>query len=541
MSKTSSNITKTWIALEKNRDALAKLSLQKLFDADPDRFNKFSIKFNGITVDFSKQRIDQKTLSLLKDLTKERQLKSKIQDLYQGKTVNVSENRAAMHVALRDKTDRRYCINGSNIAIDIKTTLNRMLDFSDSVREGRTKGISGDRFNKVIIIGVGGSVNGTEFCCEALKLQKTTEIQFHFVTSLDNTALQDALFNSKPETTLFVIVSKTFSTEDTHTNAIHARQWIENHLGKKAIQHHFAAITEKHSAAREFGVSNKHLFPIWDWVGGRFSTCSAVGLPIALAHGSEAFREFLHGAHSMDKHFEVSPPEKNLPIILALIDLWNRNFWATPVLAILPYDYRLRFLPTFVQALIMESNGKSSKFNIRKGQYETAPVVFGKLGSEAQHSFMQLLHQSPMTVASEFVIAMTNEHDSERDRLISNMVAQSRTLMCGVSYPELQPTNHPDIASHKVCPGNKPSTAILLNSISPSTLGSLIALYEHRAFVGGMLWGLNPFDQWGVELGKNISSNILAHISNKRTLANTDSSTVGIINAYLEKKTENKL
>ncbi len=533
--------TDAWAALTRHRVGMASINLRSLFEQDPGRFDRLSWSVAGLTVDLSKQRLSDETLPLLLDLAKAMDVEGHRAALFAGENVNVTEDRAALHVALRDPTDRAYLVDGDDVSVQIKYARGRMLGFAEQVISGQRSGHTGRRFDQVINIGIGGSDLGPRSAVTALADHLVPDLTVSFVATVDNVALQDALADANAERTLFVVSSKSFTTRETMTNAGHAKQWLVDALGEAAVADHFVAVTAASDAAEAFGVSADAIFPLWDWVGGRYSVCSAIGLSVALACGPTVFERILAGAHAMDQHFETAPLDQNLPVLMGLLSVWNQDFWRTTALAVLPYDHRLRLLPAHFQQLMMESNGKGVRADGEDVSFRTAPIVFGGSGAESQHSFMQQIHQSPMVVPVEFVVALDGQGEDDRDILVANAFAQSEALMRGLSAEEISQNSAKNLIAHKACPGNRQSTTILLESLTPETFGALIALYEHRTFVEGTLWGLNSFDQWGVEFGKALASSLLTDLAAGHADAGRDSSTVGLLNAYLATRSKSPL
>lgn len=525
--------TEAWAALTRHRAGMASITLRNLFEQDPGRFDRLSWSVAGLTVDLSKQRLSDETLPLLLDLAKAMDIEGHRAALYAGDNVNVTEDRAALHVALRDPTDRAYLVDGDDISVQIKYARGRMLGFAEQVISGQRTGHTGQRFDRVINIGIGGSDLGPRSAVTALADHLVPDLTVDFVATVDSIALQDALATATAERTLFVVSSKSFTTRETMTNAEHAKQWLIDALGESAVADHFVAVTAASDAAEAFGISADAIFPLWDWVGGRYSVCSAIGLSVAIACGPDVFERILSGAHAMDRHFETAPLDQNLPVLMGLLSIWNQDFWRTTALAVLPYDHRLRLLPAHFQQLMMESNGKGVRADGEDVSFRTAPIVFGGSGAESQHSFMQQIHQSPTVVPVEFIVALDGQGEDDRDILIANAFAQSEALMRGLSADEIAQDSAKNLIAHKACPGNRQSTTILLESLTPETFGALVALYEHRTFVEGTLWGLNSFDQWGVEFGKALASSLLTDLAAGHADAGRDSSTAGLLNAYL--------
>ena len=515
---------------------MATVSLRSRFEQDTTRFDRLSWSVAGLTVDLSKQHLDDETLPLLLDLAEAMDVEGQRAGLFAGDKVNVTEDRAALHVALRDPTDRSYVVDGEDVSVQLKYARGRMLAFAGHVVDGQRTGHTGERFDRVINIGIGGSDLGPRCAVTALADHAVSELAVEFVATVDGVALEDALAAATPERTLFIVCSKSFTTRETMTNADHAKRWLIDALGEAGVADHFVAVTAEPPVAIEFGITDDAIFPLWDWVGGRYSLCSAIGLSLALACGPQIFQRVLAGAHAMDQHFEMAPLAENVPVLMALLSIWNQDFWNTTALAVLPYDHRLRLLPAHFQQLMMESNGKGVRVDGGDVSFRTAPIVFGGSGAESQHSFMQQIHQSPKVVPVEFIVALDGQGEGDRDILVANAFAQSEALMRGLASDEIPQNSGKNLVPHKACPGNRQSTTILLESLTPETFGALIALYEHRTFVEGTLWGLNSFDQWGVEFGKALASRLLSDLAVVRADAGHDSSTAGLLNAYLAQR-----
>ncbi len=496
-----------WHALQTHRKEMEHIHMRDLFAQDPQRFQTFSLKHEGLLVDYSKHRITGETFALLMDLAKACDVESWRDRMFAGEKINATENRAVLHTALRAPS--------SETGIDsIHETLDRMKIFSDSVHDGSRKGHTGKAIKTVINIGIGGSDLGPRMVCEALAPYQDKNIAVRFVSNIDPSDMASALSRSDPETTLFIIASKSFTTQETMANAALARQWIlENLKDENAIAKHFIAVSSNEQEATKFGIDPGNIFTFGDWVGGRYSLWSSVGLPICIAAGFENFRSLLDGAYIMDKHFREAPLSGNLPVILAMLGIWTRNFWDAQSHAILPYNHYLSLLPAFLQQLDMESNGKSIDRNGNEIDYETGPVIFGQPGTNGQHAFYQLIHQGTAVIPCDFIATLEGETQQHKT-LLANMVAQSQALMQGRTSKE----------PHRCFEGNRPSTTILLPKLDPFHLGMLLALYEHKVFVQGLIWDINSFDQWGVELGKELTEDILAKDRNE-----ADSSTEGIL------------
>lgn len=534
MTKSDPSKSIEWAALSHHREVIGGTTLSNLFAADPQRFANLSWSFNGLMFDFSKQRVTRETLGFLMDLARSRGVESYRNAMFAGDNVNSTENRAALHVALRDFSDRQYKPEGVDVAIEVANTRERIISFAKAIINGERTGYTGLSFDRVVNIGIGGSDLGSRCVVNALREDKG--LHTDFVSTVDGTALKNVLAVADPARTIFIVCSKTFSTQETLANAGHARRWLVSELGEDAVASHFVIVSASPDAAAKFCIPEDRVFPIWSWVGGRYSLWSAIGLSIALGCGPDAFTQMLAGAHAMDRHFETAPLAKNIPIVAALIDLWNFNFWDFTSLAVMPYDHRLSRLPDYLQQLMMESNGKGITHDGFTPSTSVSPIIFGGPGSDGQHSFMQLIHQSPMVVPVEFIVALDGQNDPNRDKVIANVLAQSEALMRGLSSYEINQGSEENQAKCKTCPGNRPSTTILLDSVSAETVGALLAFYEHRTFVEGVLWGLNSFDQWGVELGKRFADELLSDIVAGHSCVERDSSTLGLMTAYRTKR-----
>jgi glucose-6-phosphate isomerase len=511
--------THAWQQLEQHFDTLKNERMVDFFAEDKERACKFSLTAAGLLLDYSKNRITSDTLKLLCDLAESVNLKHHIEDLFTGKPVNNTEDRPALHTLLRDPSNNK----------EITETLHQMELFINSIYQGEWLGHTGKPITDIVNIGIGGSDLGPRLMCDALKTYQQNHVRVHFVANIDGTDIFNILRQLTPETTLFIIASKSFTTIETLTNAETAKKWLLHSIpDKTAIKHHFVAVSAKPERAVDFGIAEDNVFAFWDWVGGRFSLWSAIGLPIALAIGMENFKQLLHGAHAMDCHFREAPLEKNMPVLLALISIWYINFFHCAAQAIIPYDENLALLPNYLQQLDMESNGKSVDKDGDDIFYETAPIIWGGVGSNGQHAFHQLLHQSRRIIPVDFIIAIHNSHPypQQHELLYYNCVAQSQALLFGLSkeqaFCDLFAENLPDeparqLAKHKAIPGNKPSNTLVLDKLSPQSLGALIALYEHKVFVQGIIWQINSFDQYGVELGKHLAKS-LQHVNKTDSL-----------------------
>ncbi|MBC7945494.1 MAG: glucose-6-phosphate isomerase, partial [Burkholderiales bacterium] len=530
-----------WRALQSSQNSLARASLRDMFERDPLRFDKFSLCFDGILLDYSKNLIDAETLALLIQLAEQRGVKSAVRRMLAGEKFNLTEQRAVLHTALRAPRDQPVFADGKDVIPDIHRVLDQMQAFSEAVRGGQLRGHTGKAFTDIVNIGIGGSDLGPAMVTAALKPYAAPHLNSHFVSNVDGAHLFETLQRLNPETTLFIVVSKTFNTQETLANAHSARTWLlESVGGEAAIAKHFVAVSTNHAEVARFGIAQENVFEFWDWVGGRYSLWSAVGLSIAMAIGMANFRALLAGARSMDQHFLEAPLAANMPVILALLGVWYSNFFGAETHAVLPYAQNLHRLPAFLQQLDMESNGKRVARDGETLHYTTGPIVWGEPGTNGQHAFYQLLHQGSRLIPADFIAAVSSNYPfGEHHRmLLANFFAQSEALMRGKTQDEARDEMklrglHEDainkLVPHKTFPGGKPSNSILLGKLDPQTLGCLIALYEHKVFVQGMIWDVNSFDQWGVELGKELASKILPELEDDQPVAAHDASTNGLI------------
>lgn len=507
-----------WKNLKKHAANIQKIPVNTLFQENPDRFEQFSTKHDNVFFDYSKQHINQDILNDLIALAQSCNLETRRSDLFSGKKINKTENRSVLHTALRQPKNKNLTVDDQDISDDVQNTLNRMKELSESVRAEKYLGATGKAIKKIISIGIGGSDFGPRLVCNALK-SKNGNIKLDFVSNIDASDISYALNKSDPETTLFIVISKSFTTNDTLINANTAKQWLQNNLPNNTdVAQQFIAVTANTGAAQAFGIQKDNILPIWEWVNGRFSLWSAVGLPICFKFGFDVFRDLLDGAYNIDKHFQEAPLDKNIPVLMALIGIWNRNFLKSQTLAILPYSQRLFYLPAYLRQLDMESNGKTINLDGEQiTDYQTGPVIFGEAGTNGQHSFYQHLHQGSDLMASDFIGILDPEHDLKEHQscLMNNMLAQSQALMQGRQKP-----NSP----HRYFSGNKPNSTILLEKLDAKHLGMLLALYEHKTFVQGVIWHVNSFDQYGVELGKELSKKLV-----ENDLSEADSSTKGLL------------
>ena len=518
--------------LVSHKKEISKTHLRYLFQEDNNRFEKFHTTFNDFVLDYSKNRITEETMSLLLKMAEESHLKDEINAMFEGKKINTTEHRAVLHTALRNRSNTPVYVDGKDVMPQINAVLEQMHLFSDNVRNGKWKGATGKTIKDIVNIGIGGSDLGPQMAHDALYFYKTDALKFHFVSNVDGTDITEVLKKCNPETTLFIISSKTFTTQETMTNAQTARDWLVVHLGEDATSKHFVAVSTNEAAVREFGINPENMFVFWDFVGGRYSLWSAIGLSLMLAIGYEGFCEMLLGAHEMDMHFKNTPFNENMPVILALIGIWYTTYMNAESYAVLPYDQYLAKLPFYLQQLDMESNGKGIKKNGKNVDYSTGPVLFGATGTNGQHSFYQLIHQGTHLIPVDFIapIYSLNETGNHHDILLANVVAQAEALMRGKTKEELMAEGvAEELIPFKEFEGNRPSNMLLFERMTPKAFGSLIALYEHKVFVQGIIWRINSFDQFGVELGKQLAKNILPEISDKNKELKHDSSTNALI------------
>jgi glucose-6-phosphate isomerase len=531
----------TWRALEAHQRALQSTHMRDLFAADPDRFKKFSLQVEDILVDYSKHILTGETVGLLCGMARAGRVEAWRDRMFAGEPINFTEGRPVLHVALRNRSNRPIMVHGTDVMPEVNAVLDHMRSFVADVRQGAWKGVTGKRITDVVNIGIGGSDLGPVMVTEALRPYASPSLRVHFVSNVDGTHVAETLKTLDAETTLFIIASKTFTTQETLTNALSAKQWFLSRGGTEAgVARHFVALSTNTQEVERFGIDPKNMFAFWDWVGGRYSLWSAIGLSIALAVGMDRFEELLAGAHAMDEHFRTSPLEKNAPVLLALIGIWYNNFFGATSHAILPYDQYLHRFPAYLQQGDMESNGKRVTREGKVVEYATGPVIWGEPGTNGQHAFFQLLHQGTQLIPSDFLapVVSHNPLGNHHAILLANCLAQTEALMRGKTEAEaraelqragLDGEQLERVLPHKVFPGNRPTTTLLFPQLTPRTLGSLIALYEHKIFVQGVLWSVNSFDQWGVELGKQLAKTILSEIESAGEAARHDSSTRGLL------------
>lgn len=534
-----------WQALRQQQEKLESRPMTRLFAEDPDRGTRFFIQGAGVSLDFSKNRITDETMDALMALAHSCNLEERRDALLRGEKVNVTENRPALHTALRHPGNEAIMVDGVDVIAEVRKTLDRMEALTDSILDQSRTGFSGKAFTDVVSIGIGGSYLGPKLVGEALQPYWHGGIRCHYVANIDGTDICETLRLVNPETTLFLIQSKSFRTQETLENSRVARKWFLEHGGDEpAIARHFLAVTANVAAAEDFGIEADNVFPVWDWVGGRYSLWSAIGLPVALTIGMESFRALLAGAHAMDAHFRDAPLRQNLPVVMGLLSVWNNNFWHAGTHAILPYDHYLRSLPDHLQQLDMESNGKRVNEAGQSLDYETGPVIWGGVGSNGQHAYHQLIHQGTRLIPADFIIPLKTHNPvaTHHADLFANCLSQAQAMMAGKSLEEaraelaaegLSNTEIERLAPHKVVPGNKPSNTLLVEKVTPETVGAIIALYEHRTFVQGVIWDLDSFDQWGVELGKELGQGILPRLLGDADKSrDSDSSTDNLIKLF---------
>lgn len=540
MARDTAKLEATVAKLKKHWAESAPKDMRAAFKADPDRFAKYSLSLDDLLFDFSKARINDETAALLKELALAADVEGRRAAMFSGEHINLTEDRAVLHVALRDTSSKEVLVDGHNVLPDVKEVLDRMAEFAEGIRSGSLKGATGKKITDIVNIGIGGSDLGPVMATLALAPYHDGP-RAHFVSNIDGAHIADTLSPLDPATTLVIIASKTFTTIETMTNAQTARKWVADALGEDAVGAHFAAVSTALDKVAAFGIGEERVFGFWDWVGGRYSVWSAIGLPVMIAVGDANFRKFLAGAHAMDVHFRDAPLEENLPVWLGLIGYWHRAICDYSSRAIIPYDQRLSRLAAYFQQLDMESNGKSVTLDGKPVSGPSGPVVWGEPGTNGQHAFFQLLHQGTDTIPLEFIVAAKGheaELDHQHEMLLANCLAQSEALMKGRTLDEaraqLQAKNLPEadverIAPHRVFSGNRPSLTLVHDKLNPYALGRLIALYEHRVFVEAQIFGINAFDQWGVELGKELATALLPVVSGKESADDKDASTQGLV------------
>ncbi len=540
-------LSPAWQELSAHYDILRAKHMRQMFQEDNARFEKFTVRLNHLLFDYSKNRINDETVRLLMNLAQQAGLSAHIEGMFSGKKINSTEGRAALHTALRNRSDRPVLVDGKDVMPDVRRVLGLMRRFSDAVRGGKHLGYTGKRITDIVNIGIGGSDLGPLMVCESLKSFASQDFSVHFVSNIDASHLCETLKKVNAETTLFVVSSKTFTTQETLTNARSARAWLVEQLGNdQAVAQHFAAVSTNLEATAKFGINPDNVFEFWDWVGGRYSLWSAIGLPIALYLGMDKFEELLTGAYTMDEHFRHAPLDKNVPVLMAMLGVWYGNFFHAESNAVFPYDQYMHRFAAYLQQLDMESNGKGVDREGNAVDYDTGMEVWGEPGTNGQHAFYQLIHQGTRLIPCDFIAPMRSQNPlgEHHDILIANCFAQTEALMVGKTEQqakaelETQGMSEPALSAllpHKVFLGNKPTNTILVDQLDAHTLGMLIAIYEHKVFVQSVIWNINPFDQWGVELGKQLAAKILKELPVSATMTPHDASTNGLIHHYQQR------
>jgi glucose-6-phosphate isomerase len=526
-----------WKALEEHYQSQRSVHLRTLFAQDPRRGERFAAQAAGIYLDYSKNRVTDETMRLLLELAESSGLRARIDAMFRGEKINVTENRAVLHVALRAPRDQHIVVDGEDVVPQVHAVLDKMANFSERVRSGAWTGYTGKRMRNIVNIGIGGSDLGPSMAYDALKYYSDRNLTVRFVSNVDSNEFVEVTRDLDPEETLFIVSSKTFTTQETLTNARSARQWCVNALGStRAVARHFVAVSTNTQEVEKFGIDTANMFEFWDWVGGRYSYDSAIGLSLMIAIGPDQFREMLAGFHTMDEHFRTAPFEQNLPVLLGLIGIWYNNFFGAETVAILPYDYYLGRLPAYLQQLDMESNGKHVDLEGRQVNYQTGPIIWGQPGTNGQHAFYQLIHQGTRLIPCDFIgfYQSLNPLGPHHDLLMANFFAQTEALAFGKTAEEVAADGVPAFqVPHRTFEGNRPTNTILAQRLTPETLGKLIALYEHKVFVQGTIWHINSFDQWGVELGKVLANRITPELASDQELElKHDSSTNTLIRWY---------
>lgn len=535
--------TSAWKNLQAHYESIQHTTIKELFEANPKRFEQFSIQYPSLLIDYSKNRINAETIQLLVDLAKETGVDEAIQQMFNGDQINVTEGRAVLHTALRNRSNDEVLVDGEDVMPKINEVLEQMKSFSNQVISGQWKGFTGKEITDVVNIGIGGSDLGPVMVTEALKHYKT-RLNVHFVSNIDGTHLAETFKVINPETTLFIVASKTFTTQETMTNAFTAKQWLlDNGAAEKDVAKHFVALSTNANGVADFGIDTANMFQFWDWVGGRYSLWSAIGLSICLAVGYDNFEELLEGAHEMDNHFKSETLDQNIPVVLALIGIWYNNFFGADSVALLPYEQYLSRFAAYFQQGDMESNGKYIGRDGKKVDYETGPIIWGEPGTNGQHAFYQLIHQGTKLIPADFIAGANslNNLGDHHAKLLSNFFAQTEALAFGKDeetvVAELVKAGKSQeeidfLTPFKIFEGNRPTNSILYEVLTPRVLGNLIAMYEHKIYIQGVIWNIFSFDQWGVELGKQLANVILPKLENEENVTSHDSSTNGLINAY---------
>ena len=526
--------TPEWNNLMQNRRQVGWTDLRKLFDEDATRGETMTAEAGDLFLDYSKNMVTGETVQLLVALAERAGLRQRIDDMFAGRHINVTEDRPALHVALRMPRDAELTVDGQDVVADVHRVLDKMAAFSEEVRSGAWTGATGQRIRNVVNIGIGGSDLGPAMAYEALRDYSERSMTFRFVSNVDGSDLYEATRDLDPAETLFIVSSKTFGTIETLTNARSAREWVTGALGDDAVSRHFVAVSTDAARVGEFGIDPANMFEFWDWVGGRYSLPSAIGLSLMVAIGPEAFREMLEGFHTMDEHFRTAPFERNLPVLLGLLGIWHGNFFGAETTAVLPYSQYLNRFPAYLQQLDMESNGKTVNRQGKEVEWQTGQVMWGQPGTNGQHAFFQLLHQGTAMVPCDFIGILGQEHGEgdHQDLLMANLFAQTEALAFGKTPDEVAAEGVPEeLVPHRTFPGNRPTNTILVTKLTPSTLGQLVSLYEHKVLTQGTVWDVNSFDQWGVELGKALAGRIAEEVTSEAELGH-DSSTNNLIRRY---------
>lgn len=529
-----------WKKLEKLAKKMRKIEMRDMFAKDDKRAEKYSLELENMIVDFSKNRIDDKVFKALMGLAKKAKIRNKIMDMFEGKKINITENRAVLHVALRNRENSPIYVDGENVMPEINKVLAKMKEFSEAVRLGKFVGYTGKKLTNIVNIGIGGSDLGPKMAVEALKKYMPKDMNCYFISNIDGTACAEVLNKVDPETTLFIVCSKTFTTIETLTNAKTCRKWLIDALGEHATSKHFVAVSTNAKEVEKFGINVENMFEFWDFVGGRYSMWSAIGLIVAIAVGYDNFEKMLAGANAMDNHFKTADLDKNIPVVLAMISIWYNNFFNIRNHVVVPYDQYLTYLPAYLQQLVMESNGKYVDLDNRFIKYQTSPVIFGGAGTDVQHSFFQMLHQGTSFIPCDFIIPAIshNEIGEHHEILLANILAQSEALMMGKTTKEameelkakgLSSEEVNRLKKYKTFKGNRPSNTIIFKKIDPFALGMLVAMYEHKTYVEGVVWNIASFDQMGVELGKQLALRILPELQGNKDDVKHDCSTTALI------------
>lgn len=535
-----------WQLLTEHYQEIFPLHMRDQFDQEPDRFQKYSVQFSDLLFDYSKNRITDKTLNLLFQLARDMRVEEMRERMFNGEKINFTEDRAVLHTALRNRSNTPVYVDGKDVMPEVNRVLAKMRDFSERVRDGRWRGFTGKRITDVVNIGIGGSDLGPLMACNALKPFSTPGLNAHFVANIDGAHMARSLENCDPETTLFIVASKTFTTQETMTNARSARDWLmQKTSDPQDVAKHFVALSTNARAVSEFGIDTENMFEFWDWVGGRYSLWSAIGLSIAISVGMDNFEEMLAGGYEVDQHFRNTPLERNIPVIMGLLGIWYNNFFGTETYAILPYDQNLSRFTAYMQQADMESDGKSIDREGNRISYSTGPIIWGEVGTNGQHAFYQLIHQGNKLIPCDFLMPLKSQYpmgkngDEHHKILLANLLAQTKALMQGKNAEEvkrelaaegLSSEDIKELFPHHLFAGNRPTNSFLFKELTPRTLGRLIALYEHKIFVQGIIWNINSFDQWGVEFGKQLARGILPQLLSDKKVDSYDSSTNGLIN-----------